>query len=827
MYIKKISYNKRIFLFIDILVILFCVLGVYQIIQKADLTQGENKLIKVHSSHSGIVVDSVFQSSLGYITAGDTIISINGYNFHTGEELELYLDGKQIGDKVDIEYIHDEELRKDIVVLVNFYSSFYIISVVIVGFIYIVLAMFVLLRRFDKSYAHLFHWLSMGVAIIMTMTWGNYKVVPFELGMINRIGLHIGYSFAPALLIYFSLTFPVEKKFNKKLVLIPLYLVSTIFVIALSICFLMSISGPSIYWMRKYAELFDICRYFLPVGFVTSLILFIHNYRIADTESDRKKMGWMIIGLVLGPLCYIVLWSIPYSIMTDGLVPEELVIILMAAVPITFSIAIVKYRLMDIDIIINKSIVYTIVLVFLIIIYISIVAIITSTIDVLNTKVPSILSVVIIVLLFQPIKIRVEKFVDKKFFRVQYDFRTALNSFIEEIKQTNDINSLADKIVRRTIELIPVNKIGFFHLQLPGNRIRLLAHRNFDFLVGRSVRFEMEKLRTNIPYPVAVFGKVESGVKVEIADKQVFQRWGMDLVFTLKSASKRIFGFLVLGEKKSGQRFSAEDIDLLNTFTTTAAATIEKFQLQEEVISKRLEAERLEELNQLKSYFVSSVSHDLKTPLTSIKMFAELMKTSKNISSKKSNEYFEIIEGESNRLTRLIDTVLNHSKIESGVKEYKFEEINLSDVVQNVLRSMEYQFKMKNFFVNTSFGEESIMINADADGVTEALINLLSNALKYSEDEKLIKVSTCRMGEYATIEVRDYGIGIPSEDLENIFASFYRSKNLSKDKIGGAGIGLTIVKHIMDAHKGKIEVTSILEKGSTFILHFPLRNKNE
>ncbi|MFC2092727.1 ATP-binding protein [Bacteroidota bacterium] len=825
---KKITLNRKIFVVIDIVIVLFCALGVYQIIQKADLTQGENKLIEVQSSQSGLVVKSVLQSGLGYLTVGDTIMSINGYNFHSGEEVELYLDGKQIGTKVDIEYFHDLKIIKDKVTLVRYYSNLYIFSVVFIGSIFIILAMFVLLKRFDMSYAHLFHWLSLGVAMIMTMTWGNYASLPLLLGEVSRIGFHIGYSFVPALFIFFSLTYPSEKKYNKRLVLTPLFLITSFLFISLNISFLLYISGPSVYWMKIYADLSVFCRIYMAIGIITSVILFLHSYRNAETESDRKRMSWIIFGLIIGPLGYIVLWLIPYSINTRGLVPEELVIILMIAVPLTFTIAIIKYRLMDIDIIINRSIVYTIVLVFLIIIYISIVTIITSTIDVLNTELPSVISVIIIVLLFQPIKIQVQKFVSKKFFRVQYDFRTALNSFIEEIKQINDINTLAQRIVERTVELIPVNKIGFFRVELPDNRIKLLAHRNFDIMVGRSIRFEEEKLKTNLPLPVAVPGKVEPGVNVEIADVRVFKRWGMDLIFSLKSsASSRVFGALVLGEKKSSQRFSAEDIDLLNTVTATAAATLERFQLQEEVIRERLESERLEELNKLKSYFVSSVSHDLKTPLTSIKMFAELLKTSKSISEEKSDEYFEIIEGESNRLTRLIDNVLNHSKIESGVKEYKFEEINLTDVVQNVLRLMEYQLKMSKFSVSTSLGKELVTINADVDGVVEALINLLSNALKYSEDKKLIDISVYQKGSYATIEIKDHGIGIPPEDLKNIFVSFYRSKNLSKEKVGGAGIGLTIVKHIMDAHDGKIEVKSILEKGSTFSLHFPLRNKNE
>ena len=824
---KKITSNRKIFVVIDIVIVLFCVIGVYQIIQKANLTQGENKVIEVRSSQTGMVIDSVFKSGLGYLTAGDTIISINGYNFHSGEEVELYLDGKQIGDKVDIEFIHHDKTLTQKVTLIEYYSTLNNISVIVVASIFILLAMFVIQKCFEKNEAHLFHWLSLGVAIMMTMTWGNYEVVPIVLGMISRIGLHLGFGFVATLFIHFSLIFPTEKKFNKKLVLTPLYLISSFFVIVLSICSLMYISGLSIYWMRRYAELFDVCRYFLAVGIVISIILFLHSYRKADTESDRKKMSWIILGLIIGPLSYIVLWAIPYSITTHGLVPEELVIILMAAVPITFSIAIAKYRLMDIDIILNRSIVYAIVIGFLLFIYVSVVTVITSTIDVLNTEIPSIISVFIIVLLFYPVRIYVQKFVDKKFFRVQYDFRTALNAFIEEIKQINDIDSLAHRIVERTIELIPVNKIGFSHLQLPGNRIRLLAHRNFDFMIGRSIPFEEGKLKTDLPFPVAVPGKVEQGVKVEIADVKVFKRWGVDLVFPLKSTSNRVFGLLVLGEKKSGQRFSAEDIDLLINVTATAAATIERFQLQEEVIRKRLEAERLEELSQMKSFFVSSVSHDLKTPLTSIKMFAELLKTSKSISTKKADEYFEIIEGESNRLTRLIDNVLDYSKIERGVKEYKIGEINIADIVQNVLKSMEYHFKLNKFSINSTFSEEALVIKADADGVIGALINLLTNAMKYSKDEKLINVDVWQKDKYTIVEVKDYGIGISPEDLKNIFEPFFRSKDLPIDRAGGAGLGLTIVKHIMDAHEGKIEVESTLKKGSTFSLHFPLKNKKE
>lgn len=235
---KKITLNRKIFVGIDIIIILFCTLGVYQIIQKANIP------FEVQPIQSGIVVSDSMETNQKYFTKGDTIVSINGYNFRSGDEVELYLDGKQIGDNVDIEFIHHGNTLTQKVTLISYYSTLNNISVIIVASIFIILAMFVIQKCFEKNEAHLFHWLSLGVAIMITMTWGNYEVVPFVLGIISRIGLHLGFGFVTALLIHFSLIFPKEKKFSKKLVLTPLYLISTFFVVTLSVCFFLYISGP-------------------------------------------------------------------------------------------------------------------------------------------------------------------------------------------------------------------------------------------------------------------------------------------------------------------------------------------------------------------------------------------------------------------------------------------------------------------------------------------------------------------------------------------------------------------------------------------------------
>jgi len=260
----------------------------------------------------------------------------------------------------------------------------------------------------------------------------------------------------------------------------------------------------------------------------------------------------------------------------------------------------------------------------------------------------------------------------------------------------------------------------------------------------------------------------------------------------------------------------------LHSITTQAGLTVERIVLQQKLLIEQAETQRLEELNKLKSYFVSSVSHDLKTPLTSIKMFAELLRTRNNISKSDTNEYLEIIEGESERLTRLINNVLDFAKIERGVKEYHFSEIELNALVRNVLRILRYQLKIEKCTVHEKLCDKECIINADKDALTEVLINLISNAIKYSHDEKEISIALSRRDGFVALRVADKGIGITSEEIPHIFEPFFRAREGKTHGAGGAGLGLTIVKHVIEAHGGKVEVQSTPGKGSEFTLLFPL-----
>jgi two-component system phosphate regulon sensor histidine kinase PhoR len=170
----------------------------------------------------------------------------------------------------------------------------------------------------------------------------------------------------------------------------------------------------------------------------------------------------------------------------------------------------------------------------------------------------------------------------------------------------------------------------------------------------------------------------------------------------------------------------------------------------------------------------------------------------------------------------LIDNVLDFSRIEKGAREYCFEKTRLNVLVEEVLKSLNYQIKMQKFEIEVQLCKNESDIYADKIAVTEAVSNLITNAIKYSCERKKIKISTLKKADSMSVIVEDKGIGISEKELNDIFQPFFRSAKSNPQKVKGTGLGLTIVKHIMDAHKGSIDVESELNKGSCFTLNFPL-----
>lgn len=227
-------------------------------------------------------------------------------------------------------------------------------------------------------------------------------------------------------------------------------------------------------------------------------------------------------------------------------------------------------------------------------------------------------------------------------------------------------------------------------------------------------------------------------------------------------------------------------------------------------------------LARLKSDFVANVSHELRTPLALIRLYAETLELGRLTAQEKFQEYFRIIREESERLTALINNILDFSRIEAGRKEYDFKETNLAELVRATLDSYRFQIEQNGFAFEENIAGDIPPVNVDREAIARSLLNLVNNALKYSKDQKYIGVSLYRANGSVKLEVRDRGIGIAPGEQEKIFDKFYRCGDPLVHNIKGSGLGLSLVKHIAEAHGGDVTVESAPEKGSKFTIALPI-----
>jgi signal transduction histidine kinase len=225
---------------------------------------------------------------------------------------------------------------------------------------------------------------------------------------------------------------------------------------------------------------------------------------------------------------------------------------------------------------------------------------------------------------------------------------------------------------------------------------------------------------------------------------------------------------------------------------------------------------------ELKSNFVSSVSHDLKTPLALIQLFAETLELGRLKSTERAAEYYRIINGEARKLTRLIDNILDFSKMEAGLRPYRVGRQSLAEITRGVLAALQSQFAQSQFDVRLEQDDAMPEVLVDADAVTQAIENLLTNAMKYSGASREIVVRVGRQDRYACVSVTDRGIGIARRHQRRIFRKFYRIETDAKTGPQGCGLGLAIVEHTMRGHGGHVRLESEPGRGSTFTLCFPV-----
>lgn len=236
---------------------------------------------------------------------------------------------------------------------------------------------------------------------------------------------------------------------------------------------------------------------------------------------------------------------------------------------------------------------------------------------------------------------------------------------------------------------------------------------------------------------------------------------------------------------------------------------------------------RQKKLSNIKNDFINNMTHELKTPISTISLASQMLRDNTVSNTPKTIEHISgIIFQESKRLTTQVEKVLQMAVFNEGKLKLKFKEVNINALINSVVLNFELRVKSKNGELTTDLKADPAIIKADEVHLTNVLFNLLDNAVKYSKDEPKIEISTEQNDRFVIISVKDHGIGIQKEHVSQIFERFYRVPTGNVHDVKGFGLGLSYVKIITEAHQGQIKVESVPNKGTKFMIYFPINSEN-
>jgi len=321
------------------------------------------------------------------------------------------------------------------------------------------------------------------------------------------------------------------------------------------------------------------------------------------------------------------------------------------------------------------------------------------------------------------------------------------------------------------------------------------------------------------PKIASAFEKILSTDEITIFETAFIDRYDKEVIFEIHAkpmfVNGEITGMFSIGRNITTRKRDERKIKELNSKLVEANRIIS---IERERAKNKITL--LEELNQLKSEFISNISHELRTPLASIVGFAETINSDPDLPKEMMNEFTNIILSEGKRLAKLINDVLDFSKLESGEEELKIVNVDVNDLLNEIVDSLIPSIEGKKLSVTRSLPEEDLVIKADRDRMSKVIYNLLSNAIKFTNAGGRISVLAQDFGKEIEIAISDTGIGIPEKEIPKLFQKFSKV-NRPGTQITGAGFGLTAIKQIVELHKGLIKVKSEVNKGSTFIVRLP------
>jgi len=624
-----------------------------------------------------------------------------------------------------------------------------------------------------------------------------------------------------------SLYFPVERKGKK-------YYLAFIALTSLPIIFFNLYS----YYFLDVAHFLIVDKIFLAhliVTFNLGAWLMFRSMAVSRDAMVRLKAKIVVFGAVAGTLgCTVGI----FAVVIFKLITFFWMFIPMALFPLTLGYAIIKHNLFDVDVVIRRSVSYMVASGIMLVIFIVLIVGLSLMLENFtgsSSQIAAALSTLVIAILFRPLLARVDRELDRRFFRVQYEYQATIQKASEVLVSIIELDQLLGRILDTIVDAMQIER-GMILLRDPEPKALQPAaakgYVNPEGLIflplSHPLGQDLEEKRRAWQY-----NDLEAeGLRLD--RKEEMLQWMREAQVALVIPiyfERRLIGVLGLGEKKSGAWYSSEDIRLLATLMMQTAVSIENAR-KVEALKKMVELEtsyrELKRVDEMKDNFLSMVSHDLRAPMTSIQGYAEILR--ERLGPTETGEQqlcLDTIIKESERMTRLINNLLEIQRFEAGMADLDLQDLDLAQVVQEAVTAFQGAAYSKQIRLESEPCSPGWRVRGDSDRLAQVMANLLSNAIKFTPSGGQVRVAVKPAAENGKSMVRvtisDNGPGIRPEVQGKLFDKFQQGDRLARVKERGSGLGLALVRQIIEHHGGRVGLESEPGQGSQFYFLLPVQ----
>lgn len=766
-----------------------------------------------------------------FLSQGDIIRSIDGAEIHNNLDLLRELWAKSLTSERSIVIERNGETLSEILYFKHRFSDTENILRVLLAGLLFALGIFIFYKRMMihsvRNLSYIFISLAYAVSVPISERSGTDVwsiLIPFWWAIL--------FSMIPPLTLNFALRFPYKKKILKKRPYLALlaYLPTALFLPII----LYTLWEGGLYKELENYPLYDtVYKLFTGYLLIYVVIAFFILFNVLRNPMQRKQkmqVLWFIYGSAVGLFPYMFLRILPKLFGFESLISWEAILVILFVVPISWAISVFAYQLFDVEVVINRSLVYFTVLSSLVILYILIIYVSSSYLGSyydLNNRMFMTLTIVGAALLFEPARRRIQYLIDRFFYRDWYSYRKTLLQVGRQLSAISDTHSLYRELVKQLVEILYLKNayIVEFVEEKPDNisTYRLsVAHglteeeiiesksltKGFDLDLSSPVmvRF-VEKLNPIHTDQIWIFPDLPEDFRALRKD--------MDNIHTQLLVpivlNSKLIGCLCLGAKRSGASFTYKDIQLLKSLQHEVSLAIKNSSL----IQGLIEAERLASLGEMSA----KIAHEINNPLTVIMMNAQLELEKEQEPDLRNT--LDLIVKHSRHIKELTRGYMNLGKIENA----KQRNLLMSEVIHSTVKSLTPLGQLKHVNLIESYFKGESEVNGDFTSLEQVFRNLILNAVHATSAIPLRKIevgikSSSESG-FSEAYVSDNGNGIPPNVIDKIFDPYFSTKK--KDE--GTGLGLAVVKDIIEViHKGKVSVESEIDKGTIFKILIPTAN---